>query len=97
MTTNMHPGRACVCACVCTRLHECRSRSATLARMFIDLVVPAPLPVHRILTATQAWPYFDYLENTHTIAEFLPDSDFSFRDFRERLLAEYAMALARKG
>lgn len=37
-----------------------------------------------------AWPYFDYLENTNVISEFLPDSDFGFTDFQEKLLAEYA-------
>ncbi len=38
------------------------------------------------------WPYFDYLENTNTIGEFLPDSDFGFIDFQARLMAEYAAA-----
>ena len=41
-----------------------------------------------------AWPYFDYLENTNVIAEFLPDSDFGFFDFQQRVMAEYEAAMA---
>lgn len=35
------------------------------------------------------WPYFDYVKDTATIDEFLPNSDFTFRDMREKVLKEY--------
>ena len=35
------------------------------------------------------WPYFDYVKSTETIDEFLPNSDFTFREMREKVLKEY--------
>ena len=38
---------------------------------------------------TTHWPYFDYVSNNSTIEEFLPKSDFKFREMREKVLNEY--------
>ena len=35
------------------------------------------------------WPYFDYVKSTETIDEFLPNSDLTFREMREKVLKEY--------
>lgn len=37
---------------------------------------------------TTHWPYFDYISDTSTIEEFLPTSDFGFREMRENVLKE---------
>ena len=35
------------------------------------------------------WPYFDYVKSTRIIDEFLPNSDFTFCEMREKVLKEY--------
>lgn len=35
------------------------------------------------------WPYFDYVASTNTIGEFLPNSDYSFREMREIVMKEF--------
>ena len=35
------------------------------------------------------WPYFNYISCKGTIEEFLPNSDFTFREMREKVLKEY--------
>lgn len=40
------------------------------------------------------WPYFDYLSTQNVIEEFLPNTDFQFRELREQLMKEYADSLA---
>ena len=35
------------------------------------------------------WPYFDYVADTEVIDEFLPNSDFSFREMASIVMAEY--------
>ncbi|XP_074641784.1 uncharacterized protein LOC141899408 [Tubulanus polymorphus] len=39
---------------------------------------------------TTYWPYFDYVSDNKTIEEFLPNSDFKFREMRKIVLEEYA-------
>ncbi|CAC5364263.1 unnamed protein product [Mytilus coruscus] len=34
------------------------------------------------------WPYFDYIRNNEKMAEFLPDSDFGFREMHEHIVLE---------
>ena len=36
------------------------------------------------------WPYFDYVADTDTIEEFLPDSDFTFHKMKHLVMEEYA-------
>ncbi|XP_060078048.1 uncharacterized protein LOC132557567 [Ylistrum balloti] len=38
---------------------------------------------------TTHWPYFDYVSENSTIEEFIPNSDFTFREMRDKVLAEY--------
>jgi hypothetical protein len=38
---------------------------------------------------TVQWPYFDYIASTNAIDEFLPNSDVTFGEMREKVLAEY--------
>ncbi|XP_021364304.1 uncharacterized protein LOC110457384 [Mizuhopecten yessoensis] len=38
---------------------------------------------------TTHWPYFDYVSENSTIEEFLPNSDFTFKDMRQKVLVEY--------
>ncbi|XP_063436741.1 uncharacterized protein LOC134718180 [Mytilus trossulus] len=35
------------------------------------------------------WPYFDYISNNENMAEFMPDSDFGFREMHENIVMEY--------
>ena len=35
------------------------------------------------------WPYFDYVASTEVIDEFLPDSDFTFREMQRIVLKEF--------
>ena len=35
------------------------------------------------------WPYFDYVKSNRVIDEFVPNSDFTFREMREKVLKEY--------
>ncbi|CAC5388132.1 unnamed protein product [Mytilus coruscus] len=42
---------------------------------------------------TTHWPYFDYISENATIEEFLPNSDFTFREMREQVLKEYKQSL----
>lgn len=42
---------------------------------------------------TTHWPYFDYISENSTIEEFFPNSDFSFREMREKVLIEYKQSL----
>ena len=39
-----------------------------------------------------SWPYFDYLAHTTVIDEFTPNSDFSFTELHDKLMAEYDSA-----
>lgn len=38
---------------------------------------------------TTHWPYFDYVSENETIAEFIPNSDFGFQEMRNQVMAEY--------
>ncbi|XP_021364309.1 uncharacterized protein LOC110457385 isoform X2 [Mizuhopecten yessoensis] len=40
---------------------------------------------------TTHWPYFDYVSENSTIEEFLPNSDFTFKDMRQKVLVEYRL------
>ncbi|XP_033727172.1 uncharacterized protein LOC117316610 [Pecten maximus] len=44
---------------------------------------------------TTHWPYFDYVGENSTIEEFLPNSDFTFKDMRQKVLDEYRNACSR--
>ena len=35
------------------------------------------------------WPYFDYVSSSNVIEEFLPNSDFTYREMKEKVMAEY--------
>lgn len=37
----------------------------------------------------QRCPYFEYIKNEHEVGEFVPCSDFTFRELREKVLKEY--------
>ncbi|XP_033726711.1 uncharacterized protein LOC117316282 [Pecten maximus] len=38
---------------------------------------------------TTHWPYFEYVSENSTIEEFLPNSDFTFKDMHHKVLDEY--------
>ena len=42
------------------------------------------------------WPYFSYISSKGTSEEFLPTSDFTFREMRQQVLKEYQDYLARQ-
>ena len=46
-------------------------------------------------TDVSEWPYFDYVADTNEIEEFLPNSDFTFHEMREKVMAEYRASLVK--